>query len=169
MFKDVRLAKMYCNNIFENVYYVPVEKRRFQDIRIEILRQKCCRMVNQSIYKYLCRRLRHAFIMKDPLLQYYLHQVGRGWHGGIGPIYLVPPFLQRGHGLGSFLSGLFRVVRPVLWRGIKAVGRDTLRTGGRILSDLADNTAGVVKPRHIIAKHVGDSADAYSEIAEQRP
>ena len=29
----------YCNNIFENVYYVPVEKRRFQDIRIEILRQ----------------------------------------------------------------------------------------------------------------------------------
>ena len=28
----------YCNNIFENVYYVPVEKRRFQDIRIEILR-----------------------------------------------------------------------------------------------------------------------------------
>ena len=28
----------YCNNIFQNVYYVPVEKRRFQDIRIEILR-----------------------------------------------------------------------------------------------------------------------------------
>ena len=28
----------YCNNIFENVYYKPVEKRRFQDIRIEILR-----------------------------------------------------------------------------------------------------------------------------------
>ena len=29
----------YCNNIFENLYYMPVEKRRFQDIRIEILRQ----------------------------------------------------------------------------------------------------------------------------------
>ena len=29
-----------CNNIFENVYYVPVEKRRFQDIRIEIVRQR---------------------------------------------------------------------------------------------------------------------------------
>ena len=29
----------FCNNILENVYYMPVEKRRFQDIRIEILRQ----------------------------------------------------------------------------------------------------------------------------------
>ena len=28
-----------CSNIFENVYYMPVNKRRFQDIRIEILRQ----------------------------------------------------------------------------------------------------------------------------------
>ena len=41
---------------------------------------------------------------------------------------------------------------------MKAVGRETLRTGGRILSNLADNTDGDVKPRHIIAKHVGDSA-----------
>ncbi len=28
----------YCNLIFENVYYMPVEKRCFQDIQIEILR-----------------------------------------------------------------------------------------------------------------------------------
>ena len=115
-------------------------------------------MVSTSIYKYVCRRPRHAFIMKDPLVQYYLHQAGRGSHGGIGPIYSIPPFLQRGHGLGSFLSGLFRAVRAVLWSGVKAVGRETLRTGGRILSDLADNTAGDVMPRHIIAKHVSDSA-----------
>ena len=115
-------------------------------------------MVIRSIYKYLCRRLRYAFIMKDPLVQYNLNQEGRGSHGGIGPIYSDPPFVQRGHGLGSFLSGLFRLVRPVLWSGMKAVGRETLRTSGRILSDVADNTAGDVKPRHIIAKHVGDSA-----------
>ena len=114
-------------------------------------------MVNKSIYKYLCRRLRHAFIMKDPLLQYYLHQAGRGLHGRIGPIYSVPPFLPHGHELGSFLSGLLRLVRPVLWSGVMAVGRETLRTGARILSDLADNMAGDVEPRPIIPKHVGDS------------
>ena len=120
-------------------------------------------MVITSIYKCLCRRLRYAFKIKDSLVQYYLHQAGRGSRGGIGPIYSVPPVLQRGHGLGSFLSGLFRLVRPVLWSGMKAVGRETLRTGGRILSDLADNTAGDVKPRHIIAKHVGDSAQTLIE------
>ena len=34
------LPTTYCNNIFENVCYLPVEKRRFQDIIIEILRQR---------------------------------------------------------------------------------------------------------------------------------
>ena len=33
------LPTTYCSNIFENLFYVPLEKRRFQDIRIEILRQ----------------------------------------------------------------------------------------------------------------------------------
>ncbi len=33
------LPTTYCNNVFDNVYYVPVEKRRFQDIRIEVKRQ----------------------------------------------------------------------------------------------------------------------------------
>ena len=84
--------------------------------------------------------------MKDPHVQYYLHQAGRGSHTVIGPIYSVPTFVQRGHGIGSFLSGLFRLVRPVLWSGVKAVGRETMRTGGKILSDLADNTSSDVKP-----------------------
>ena len=84
--------------------------------------------------------------MKDPLLLYYLHQADRGSHSGLGPIYSVPPYLQRGHEFGSFLSGLFRLVRAVLWSGVKAVGRETLLTGGRILSDLADNTAGMSSP-----------------------
>ena len=79
-------------------------------------------------------------------------------HSGIGPIYSVPPFVQRCHGIGSFLSGMFRLVRPVLWGGIKAEGRETLRTGGKIFPDLAYNTSSDVKPRYIIAKHVRDSA-----------
>ena len=66
--------------------------------------------------------------------------------------------MQRGHGIGRILSGMFRLVRPVLWSGVKAVGRETLRNGGKILSDIADNTSNDVEPRHIIAKHVNDSA-----------
>ena len=37
--KDVRTPTTFCDYIFENVYYVHVEKQRLQDIRIEILRQ----------------------------------------------------------------------------------------------------------------------------------
>ena len=66
--------------------------------------------------------------------------------------------MQRGHGLGSFLSGIFRLVRPVLWSGVKAVGQEMLRTSGKILSDLADNTSSDVKLRHIIAKQFSCSA-----------
>ena len=93
--------------------------------------------------------------MKDTLVQYYLRQAGRGSANGIGPIYLVPPFTQRGHGIGTFLSKLFRLVRPMPWSGVKAVRRETLRTGGKILTDIADTD---VKRRHIIAKHVGEPA-----------
>ena len=90
-------------------------------------------MVILSIYKYRCRRFRRAFILKDSLVLHYLHQAGRGSHSGVGPIYSVPPFLQRGHDIGSFLSGLFGLVRPVLWSGVKEVVLETLRTGGRLV------------------------------------
>ena len=80
----------------------------------------------------------------DPLLKYYIRQAGGG-NDDVGPIYILPS--QRGHGIGSFLSGLFRAVRPVLWSGkkdfgkatLKALGNEALRTGGRILTGIADN------------------------------
>jgi hypothetical protein len=78
----------------------------------------------------------------DPLVLYYLRQAGRGSERsdiGIGPIYDTTPFLQRRHGIGSFFSGLFRMVSPILWSGAKALGRETLRTGGKILTDAAEN------------------------------
>jgi len=62
-----------------------------------------------------------------------LRQAGGGGgergDSGIGPIYSVPPFVQRGHGIGSSLRGLWRTVRPVLWSGAKSLGREALRTG----------------------------------------
>jgi hypothetical protein len=40
-----------------------------------------------------------------PLFQYYLRQGGRSGAGDIGPIYHIPPFVQRVQGIGSFLGG----------------------------------------------------------------
>ena len=75
----------------------------------------------------------------SPLVRYYLHQAGRGRSdNGIGPIYNIPHFLQRGHGIGSFLGGPWRLfVRPLLWQGSKAVGSEALVTGRNIRTDMA--------------------------------
>ena len=96
--------------------------------------------------------------MKDPLVQYYLHQAVREPNNGVGPIYSVPPFVQRGNGGGSIFKRSVSIGSPLLLSGVKAVGRVTLRTGGKILSDIAENTSSDVMPRHIIAKHLSDPA-----------
>ena len=80
----------------------------------------------------------------NPLTKYYIYQAGGGGGsgGGVGPIYSVPAFVQRGHGLGSLLGGLFRSIRPLFFSGLrtagKALGRVALRTGGKILTDIAE-------------------------------
>jgi len=93
----------------------------------------------------------------DPLVRYYLRQAGRGHTNGIGPIYEVPPVLQRGYGIGSFLAGLWRTVRPILWSGANTLGRETLRTGGDILSDMARSTGGE-SPGDIVSRRVNETA-----------
>ena len=95
----------------------------------------------------------------NPLTRYYIHQAGGdggGSGGGVGPIYSVPAFVQRVHGLGSQLGGLFLSIRPLFFTGLrtagKALGREALRTGGKILTDIADNPQTGIK--EIISKHV---------------
>jgi len=98
-------------------------------------------------------------MLMDPLVRYYLHQAGHGGrHDGIGPIYAATPFLQRGYGIGSFLAGLWRMVRPVLWSGAKTVGRETLRTGGDNLTDIA-RSSGDENPRDIIKRRLNETAE----------
>ena len=63
---------------------------------------------------------------------YYRAQSGSGvpiFHGYRG---------QRGHGLGSILSGFFRSAMPILRRGLSFFGKEALRTGAKIATDVAD-------------------------------
>ena len=57
---------------------------------------------------------------------YYMQQSGSGlpvYAGGRG---------QRGHGIGSILSGFFRSAVPFLKRGLKFLGRQALRRVPRL-------------------------------------
>ena len=98
----------------------------------------------------------------DPLVQYYRRQAGRG-REDIVSIYSTPPFIQRRHGLGDVLAGLFRTLKPILWSGaksigketLKALGREALRTGTNIIRDIAENPPS--QTTDIISKHVSGS------------
>ena len=82
--------------------------------------------------------------------------VKRGGEGGrgIGPVYSVSPFVQRGHGIGSFLRGLWRTVRTVLWSGAKFLGREAMRKGGNIMTEIAANHE---QTRDILSKHATET------------
>ena len=70
---------------------------------------------------------------KDMYEDYYLKQ-----SGGQMPVYVGARF-QRGHGLGSILSGLFRRVLPFLKANVKNFATTALRTGVDIAEDVFDN------------------------------
>ena len=63
---------------------------------------------------------------------YYLRQSGNGlpvFQGSRG---------QRGHGLGSMLSGLFRSTVPMIKRGLATFGKHALKTGLEIAGDVTE-------------------------------
>jgi hypothetical protein len=68
----------------------------------------------------------------NPYLAYYKGQAGgtlqvfRGSHS------------QRGYGLGGFFASLFRRALPLLTQGAKVVGRELIRTGVNVASDVLD-------------------------------
>jgi hypothetical protein len=94
-------------------------------------------------------------IMKNQPVLYYLNQAGRVSPNGDRPYLCCAAIHSTRTWNRQFLNILYRLVLPALWRGVKAVGRVSLRTGGKILSDIADIDR---KSREIIAEHVGESA-----------
>lgn len=79
--------------------------------------------------------------MYEPLE--YFEQTGGGCFGkksmygeGISNVYVGRDF-QRDHGVGSFLGGLSTKALPLIRRGIQAVGKESLRSGLNVLSDVS--------------------------------
>ena len=64
--------------------------------------------------------------------EYYLRQTGKGYPVFAGRRY------QRGHGLGSIIGNLFKSAVPMLKKGAKAIGKEALRTGLGIASDVME-------------------------------
>lgn len=77
----------------------------------------------------------------NPYLKYYDSQNGGGcfdpmFGHGVSEVY-VGSRNQRGHGIGSFLGGIFRKAIPIVSRGLRALGKQSLHTGFNVLGDMA--------------------------------
>jgi hypothetical protein len=70
--------------------------------------------------------------LPDRYYAYYAKQVG----GEIGPIYRAWYRIQKGRGIGSFLAGLWRFAKPLLFSGLKSVGKEAASAGAAALADL---------------------------------
>ncbi|KAF4530049.1 hypothetical protein B566_EDAN018291, partial [Ephemera danica] len=71
---------------------------------------------------------------KQTFRNYYLTQAG----SGVSNVYSGREG-QRGHGIGSFLGGLFRRALPFLKNGLKAVGKEAAKAGLGMLHDVSND------------------------------
>ena len=78
-------------------------------------------------------RRRHCCDTSGPLYDdYYVTQAGSGF-----PVF-VGARMQRGHGIGSVLGGLFRSAMPLIKKGVSTLGKQALRSGIEFAGDLLE-------------------------------
>lgn len=98
--------------------------------------------------------------------EYFGAQTGgaRTGYGGISQVYIGSPN-QRGHGIGSFLGGLFRRIIPLLKHGARAVGKEALRSGVSMASDIMDSG---MHPREAFKTRLRESGENLKRKAEEK-
>lgn len=86
-----------------------------------------------------------------------MEQDGGVRYSEMGPVYHSSFPYQSGSGsIGSFLGGLFRMIRPLLLSSARKLGRVALNTGGTILTDISQRQPGE-RISGIVRKRVGES------------
>lgn len=78
----------------------------------------------------------------ERFVNHYEAQVGGGggFNSGIERVYIGSTH-QRGHGIGSFLGGLWRQALPLLRSGARTLGKEALSAGAHVINDVVDNNA----------------------------
>ena len=97
--------------------------------------------------------------MTNHYVDYYTRQAG----GSVGPVFVGSPY-QRGHGIGNFLSNLFRMVFPLFKSGVKAIGKEAVNAGFGVLRDQINR-----KPlRESLKDRMRDAGDSLMKKAETK-
>lgn len=91
-------------------------------------------------------------------------QHGSGRQSGIERVYVGAPN-QRGHGIGSFLGGLFRRVLPLLSKGARAIGKEVARSGMNVARDVIQRD---IPFKEAFNSRMKDSAENLKRKAEEK-
>ena len=73
--------------------------------------------------------------------------------------------MQRGYGIGSVLSGLFRAAVPFLRKGAKSLGKEALRTGINVGQDVLNGQ----NLKKAVRSRAGQSVKKMIRNSEQTP
>lgn len=100
--------------------------------------------------------------------EFFTVQIGgggaRSGYGGISQVYIGSPN-QRGHGIGSFLGGLFRRIIPLLKQGARVVGKEALRSGVNVATDILDSG---MHPKEAFKTRLRESGENLKRKAEEK-
>ena len=91
---------------------------------------------------------------------YFMNQIGRGRI----KIFVGSPN-QKGHGIGSFLGGIFRKALPYMRKGVQIIGKEAARAGTNILTDIASHNIPIKKAVRLRTK---ESIDNLKRKAEEK-
>ena len=139
-------------SVFSPAMYLPLLFTTFQAIEIDIRDQ--LGLYFKRVYSK--RKM-------DRYDEYFGIQLGGG--GRVGRIYIGASH-QRGHGgIGRFLARVFRRVLPFLSRGAKVVGKEALRAGANIVSDIAKRNTSISES---FRTRVKESGQALKRKAEEK-
>lgn len=76
---------------------------------------------------------------------------------------------QRGHGLGSILGGLFRSAVPVVKRGLASLGKNAVKTGLSIASDVLEGKNAGDSAKSRLAEGIKNLVDDDEPVSRKRP
>ncbi|GFT40921.1 uncharacterized protein TNCV_1412401 [Trichonephila clavipes] len=114
---------------YDRPHYVPVIRQSFHTIEIEILLNSgdpvTFERENESHHESTLR------VLKKKNLKTIIRIIS-----GQGVPYYEGVSFQKGYGLGGIFRRLFRAALPFLIKEGKAVGKEALRTGKRVVSDV---------------------------------
>jgi hypothetical protein len=89
--------------------------------------------------------------MHEIYTAYYLNQV-EGGISDIGDVFMNPYVIQSGRGIGNFLAGLYKHLKPLISSGLHALKKQGIKTGAAVLQDIGK------KPMRDILKEQGEIA-----------